>query len=204
MFFKGTKSDSPRKLNKNDNIQAQRTSMPSSSKNSKKDIPIASSSPFIENASYFLKEANVVISHFETCETVYIRLIGEMFSVKYDKLNEKLNREYRINKIGLEKSEVDTFCVAYDQVKDSFHRVQIKKVLLNKVKTKIFYELIQIKGFLVNINMKAICFYLDEGRTGTFDMNRLFVLNDDYLETKFQVLSLIFYWFLYIVKQPKI
>ena len=74
-----------------------------------------------------------MLTHFETCETVYIRIVSDMFSAQYEKLNEKLNIEYAKNKTPLGKIELEMFCVAYDQIKKSFHRVQIKKINENRV-----------------------------------------------------------------------
>jgi hypothetical protein len=68
-------------------------------------------SPWIENAAYFLKEHEVFISHIHDCHNVFIRLVGENFSVKYEKLLNEMNSFYKMNKIGLKNFEDNSFCI---------------------------------------------------------------------------------------------
>ncbi len=69
--------------------------------------------------------------NFETCSTIYLRLIGEHFSDKYDKMLVKLNKEYKQSNKFLDKIEELKFCVAFDR--KSYFRAQIKKIDQDKV-----------------------------------------------------------------------
>lgn len=51
------------------------------------NIPDDIQSLFITNASYFLKEHAVYVSHVEDCNRIYIRLEGDGFSVSQTKLH---------------------------------------------------------------------------------------------------------------------
>jgi len=68
-------------------------------------------SPWIENAAYFLKEHEIFISHIKDCHNVHIRLIGDNFSVKYEKLLREINTFYKMNPIALKNFEDNIFCI---------------------------------------------------------------------------------------------
>ena len=93
----------------------------------------SSQSPFIENAYYFLKEHSVKVLSFESCHTIYLRLLGESFPVKYEKMLSKLNEEYKRNKNSIDKIEEQKLCVAYDRISSTYFRAQIKKIEQEKV-----------------------------------------------------------------------
>ena len=68
-------------------------------------------SPWIENAAYFLKEHEIFISHIKDCHNVYIRLIGENFSAKYERLRKEINNFYCMNPISLKNFVENTYCI---------------------------------------------------------------------------------------------
>ena len=70
---------------------------------------------------------------FESCHTIYLRLLGESFPVKYEKMLSKLNEEYKRNKNSIDKIEEQKLCVAYDRISSTYFRAQIKKIEQEKV-----------------------------------------------------------------------
>jgi hypothetical protein len=126
--------------------------------------------PWIENAAYFLKENEVFVSHVDDdCVNFYIRLVGENFSDKYEKMLKELNSFYSMNanSTGLKVLEENKICVGFDEIRRKYFRVQVKGKVENKIK----------------------CYFVDIGRVDLFLRSQLFEMKEDFLKPKFQAIK---------------
>jgi hypothetical protein len=146
-------------------------------------------SNYIENAAYFLCEHNVYISHIESAHKMSIRLVSKQFSVsffffyffsihfnlnlilkgEYERMLKEMNQYYIKNKKGQTTFEPNNICVVYERNKKLFLRAEIQsKVLYNRF---------------------VKCYFVDEGYSGLIPTEYLFEMNNDFLKTKFQAIS---------------
>ena len=122
---------------------------------------------WIENPSSYLKESWIIVTHVESTEKIFIRLIGKLFSDEFNKLNREMKVFYEKEADELPNCELnkDDICVAY--YCDIFCRVQIKGVDKNKL----------------------TCLFLDYGFTKSISKVDLFPLHNDFIRLRFQMIE---------------
>lgn len=84
----------------------------------------------ITNAAYFLKEHMVFLSHVESVEKVFIRLIGQDFSVPFDVMILSLNETMKTKKKLIDSKDLkeNSICVGQDPASKQYCRLQIIKI----------------------------------------------------------------------------
>lgn len=131
---------------------------------------------WITNATYFLKEHMVYLSHVESLNSIYIRLIDSNgksnFSTPFVEMIGKLNQHLKKSRqfIDFKNTKDNSICVGLD-TKSTLHtycRLQILKKESEK---------------------KIQCFFVDEGRTEYFTITELFVIPEEFLKIKFQAVK---------------
>lgn len=124
------------------------------------------------NASYYLREHPVYITHIAGCDHVYLRLKGLQFSEGYTELKNNMDHFYRANVNNPSWRQVslasDTICVASDKTKSSFYRVQIIKKEADDLYS---------------------CSFLDDGVTRSLPSSCFFKIQEPFTYLKFQAIK---------------
>ena len=126
---------------------------------------------WISNASYFLKEHMVYITHVAQCDKIFLRLIECEFSYEFEKMSELMNDFYDSKGVSYKLKDIDmnVICVVFDRTYSEFFRAEIK--VLNKQKRSV------------------LCYYLDEGMEREVDINDLYAIDEEFLQLKFQAIQ---------------